>query len=49
MHTEDAKYFSVIADSMPDTFHLEKAVFILHYVQLNNKNKYEVFERFLVS
>ncbi len=42
-----ALYYSIIADGTPDTSHTEQITFILRYAHLNEKNLWEVCERFL--
>lgn len=42
-----AKYYSIIVDATPDSAHVEQTTFILRFVWLNEKNQYEIHERFL--
>ena len=42
-----ALYYSIIVDGSPDTSHTEQITFILRYAYPNDKNLWEVCERFL--
>ena len=42
-----ALYYSIIVDGTPDSSHTEQITFILRYAYLNDKNHWEVCERFL--
>jgi hypothetical protein len=42
-----ALYYSIIVDGTPDTSHTEQITFILRFAHLNEKNLWEVCERFL--
>lgn len=44
--SKTAKYFAVIVDSKPESYHVEQTTFLLHYV-IPYENHYEIVEIFL--